>query len=101
MEVDILPKYGLSRHCLGIGKFNRKFYSNGHVVLCDAFAKRAICDDKVELAPLPEICIKCFDFPYCGGIKPCKEPNCTGNYSDKEIVRKRILCYVENFLLNE
>lgn len=98
IKAKILPEYGLSRHCSCIGKFDCKFYSNGQIVLCDAFAKKSVNTPKIEMTLLPEMCIKCFDFPYCGGPKPCEMIKCTGIYDKKNAARNRIIRYVETFL---
>lgn len=47
---------------------------------------------------LPEKCINCYDFPYCGGPKPCDTLECTGLYRKKDAARDRIIAYIE---LNE
>lgn len=94
--VNILPAYGLSRHCRAENILNQKIYSNGYFALCDAISKdKAEPNMKNWLKPLPDMCIECFDFPYCGGPKPCDEKKCCGIYEKKELVRKKICKYVE------
>lgn len=92
---DILPSYGLSRHCLGGNALSRKFYSNGQDVLCDAFPKRPEPITKDRLPPLPDMCIGCLDFPYCGGPKPCDTKKRTGIYADRDNARSRIVTFVK------
>lgn len=98
---DILPLYGLSLNCNRINKLNCKFYSNGENVLCDFFGKNQSLslnnqeniDDDFNI--LPDICIKCYDFPYCGGMKPCDTTKCNGIYNFKDIARSRIKTYID------
>lgn len=92
--VELLPQTGLIRQCRGINPFCMKLYSNGSVTMCDYFQKGSFLENlRTNLSPLPEICIKCYDFPYCGGQKPCEE-KCDGNYKFKSVMRERILEYV-------
>ena len=99
---NILPAYGLSRHCRADNIFNQKIYSNGYFALCDAISKdRAEAKIKNWLEPLPDICISCFDFPYCGGPKPCVESKCQGIYEKKELMRRKICKYVELYYEDE
>lgn len=101
-NVDILPDYGLKRKCDGMNIVNRKFYSNGTQELCSFFPKR---DKKAPgdypspaaphpyLQPLPEQCIRCYDFPYCGGARPCVD--CIGKYEYAEAMKRRICLYLD------
>ena len=101
LQPQILPSYGLGRKCLGYGKFNCKFYSNGQIVLCDAFPKTSKEESKQSLPVLPKMCIECFDFPYCGGVKPCDETTCLGEFRRKQVFLKRIICYVDTVIGKE
>ena len=96
----LLPEHTLSRHCRGISTFDRKFYSNGYVTLCDAFPKENKQNDIPRLLPLPDMCIKCLDFPYCGGPKPCDKESCKGEYMYKENAIERIKTYVRSYFDN-
>lgn len=93
-DSDILPQYGLSRHCSAWNKLNCKFYTNGNKVLCNAIKKNVQLREGEYLPILPESCVKCYDFPYCGGPKLCEEV-CKGKFLNKENVLKRILKYVQ------
>lgn len=92
---NILPEFGLSRHCLNANILNRKYYSNGQIVVCDAIPKSNRNQPLGELISLPEMCINCYDFPYCGGPKPCDTYKCTGIFRNKQNVRDRIILYVK------
>lgn len=94
LEPDVLPQYGISRHCSASNKLNCKFYANGRKVLCNAMFKTLKEMQEEYLPELPEMCIRCIDFPYCGGPKLC-EPECSGAFRDKEGVRQRIIKYVQ------
>lgn len=96
LNPQLLPEHTLSRHCRGISPFDIKFYSNGHVTLCDAFPKKDSQTDIPKLPPLPDMCIKCLDFPYCGGPKPCDKELCNGEYRYKGNAIERIKHYVKN-----
>lgn len=98
MDARILPEYGLTRHCLGENELNCKFYSNGQVVLCDAFPKENRDVPTKRITALPNMCIKCYDFPYCGGPKPCDTAECKGVYKGKVVARKRIISYVNSIM---
>ncbi len=95
---ELLMEFGLSRHCLGENILNCKFYSNGKMALCDAISKDKALDYVERIKPLPEMCILCEDFPYCGGPKPCDIRKCNGYFERKDIVHNRIKKYVELFL---
>lgn len=101
MDAQILPEYGLSRHCLGENKYSCKFYTNGQIVLCDAFPKENRNKPIKRIIMLPDMCVKCYDFPYCGGPKPCDTVECTGIYVGKEAARQRIISYVNSVMKNE
>ena len=101
-DVQILPPSGLSRKCRGTNPLNRKLLSNGTQTLCSYFDKRRDRGAKdypaeimpmQHLPPLPDQCIQCYDFPYCGGIRPCVE--CSGQYQYREEMLARIRCYLE------
>lgn len=98
-ETDILPKSGIGRHCYGQNVLSCKFYSNGQRVLCDAIPKSDGFSNQHFTVPfiekLPEKCINCYDFPYCGGEKPCEKSKCNGIYSKKAINRAKIKQYAE------
>lgn len=101
-SVDLLPPIGLYRKCNGINTLTRKFFSNGTQVLCSFIPKaegmlstnypNSIIPTSY-LNPLPEMCIKCYDFPCCGGIRPCFQ--CSGSYPHKESIKKRIQLYLD------
>lgn len=100
--VNILPPYGIYRRCNGTNTLNRKFYSNGTQTLCSYFSKKQDKEASDYPTPvsslsymhqLPEMCIKCYDFPYCGGIRPCF--NCDGSYHSREFMRNRIRTYLD------
>lgn len=101
-HVAILPPYGLHRKCDGINIVNKKFYSNGTQVLCSAIPKKCSRqpDDypspvipTVGLNSLPEKCIKCYDFPYCGGERPCIK--CDGHYVQHKAMLNRIHLFLD------
>lgn len=92
---NILPAYGLSRQCKASSILDRKIFSNGQIVLCDAFPKS---EQGATIAPLPTLpskCIKCLDFPYCGGPKPCDTVECNGTYAKKNNAISRIKAYMK------
>lgn len=91
----IIPNFGLSRHCSCANILSRKFYSNGQIVLCDAVPKSNRELPLGEMPTLPEACVCCYDFPYCGGPKPCDTSECTGTYRKKATARNRIIAYVK------
>ena len=93
---NILPITGLSRHCSCANVLSRKYYSNGQIVLCDAMPKSNRDEPLGAIPPLPEMCVRCYDFPYCGGPKPCDKSECSGIYSKKSAVRERIIAYIES-----
>lgn len=99
---DILPRYGIYRKCVGINSLSRKFFSDGTQTLCSFFPKRfeknsTDYPNQIEsynyLNSLPEKCVKCYDFPYCGGARPCV--HCNGVYPLKEAMRNRIKVYLD------
>lgn len=92
---NILPAYGLSRQCKASSILDRKFYSNGQIALCDAFPKSEVSASVAQLATLPDECIECCDFPYCGGPKPCDTIKCEGIYAHKDNAISRIKAYME------
>ncbi len=100
--VDILPRYGIKRACDGMNTLNRKFYTNGTQTLCSFFPKKQEKEmsdyperikARTYLDPLPEKCIKCFDFPYCGGERPCIK--CNGSYALRGAMQDRIKLYLD------
>lgn len=101
-EVDILPRCGLSWGCKGKNIINKKLFSNGTQALCSFFPKRTFlesADFPVKLVPtpfvetLPSKCIECYDFPYCGGERPCIA--CNGVFADRKKMRRRIVLYLD------
>lgn len=100
-SVTILPPYGIQRKCNGVNSINRKFFSNGTQVLCSYFDKTLLKSEldypmpimqNSYLDSLPEMCIKCYDFPYCGGMRPCIQ--CNGVYPFREKMRNRIITFL-------
>ena len=96
---DLLPRFGLSRKCPGFDTLSAKLYSNGIKSMCSLFSKELINiiapNDKSNptfLNLLPERCIICYDYPYCGGIRPCI--TCNGIYENKEMEFRKILQYI-------
>ncbi|WP_150844465.1 MULTISPECIES: 4Fe-4S cluster-binding domain-containing protein [unclassified Clostridium] len=93
--------YGLGRKCQGSNILSCKFYSNGSKVLCDAFPPKddlstKLCIENEQiLQPLTDNCVKCYDYPYCGGPKPCDKEKCQGTFNNKEIIRKRIKMFAK------
>lgn len=95
-KVKILPSYGLSRQCRVQSVYDRKIYSNGQIVLCDSFPKKDNFNEFVcPLEHIEKMCLECYDFPYCGGHKPCDAIRCNGKYRRKKIEINRIKKYVE------
>lgn len=97
LRPTILPICGLSRKCRAASIFDRKIYSNGQFTLCDAFPKGGIGDQIPALPLLPQQCVTCADFPYCGGPKPCDTFVCNGTYSHKEDAIARIRTYMKYY----
>lgn len=100
--MSVLPPSGFERKCPGVNKFSRKFFSNGTQELCSFFPKpnvRRPSDFPLPITPacligdLPEMCIKCYDYPYCGGARPCIQ--CDGHFKGKEEMQRMILCYLD------
>ena len=101
-HVDILPPSGLQRKCKGVNSVNRKFFSNGTQVLCSYFAKkkkRDQLDFPTTIVPhtyldlLPEKCVKCYDYPHCGGERPCIK--CADGHKQAEFLKNRIKLFLD------
>ena len=94
---DLLPDYGCLRKCHALNRLSRKFYSNGTITACSFFDPNGqtirFDSSENEIFYLPEMCIKCYDYPYCGGKRPCME--CDGTYKYRELMRKRIIKYTD------
>ena len=66
------------------------------MVLCDSFPKKDNFNEFVcPLEHIEKMCLECYDFPYCGGHKPCDAIRCNGKYRRKKIEINRIKKYVE------
>lgn len=93
---DYLPAYGYERNCRALNLLNRKFYSDGSITPCSFFDKFGkpirFSTTQKDIFHLPDMCIKCYDFPYCGGKKPCVE--CDGKYKYRDEMRERLISYV-------
>lgn len=97
-DKSLLPAFGMERQCDALNPLSGKVYSNGKIVPCSFFDNRGKSillntnNYHMNFTNLPEMCVKCYDFPSCGGYRPCIE--CSGEYSKKENVRKRIITYL-------
>lgn len=93
----LLPAFGMERQCNALNPFSFKVYSNGRRVPCSFFdnSGKSISNDDFfgNFNELPEMCVKCYDFPSCGGYRPCIE--CSGKYTKRENMRKRIVTYLD------
>ena len=101
-QVNILPPSGLHRKCRGINIVNRKFFSNGTQTLCSYFTKKEnkdLADFPMAIAPhayldlLPEKCIKCYDYPHCGGERPCIK--CDDGHRQSKTLKNRIRLFLD------
>jgi hypothetical protein len=93
---DILPRYGLERNCDALNMLNIKFYSNGNTSLCSFFDKNnnLIYDTGCkDISDLPQMCVFCYDYPTCGGIRPCIQ--CGGKYEYSKVTEMKIRKYLE------
>lgn len=94
LSYSILPDTSLTRHCLAENIYTTKFYSNGERVICDAVPKSPRSREFI-FRNLPEQCIKCSDFPLCGGEKPCDDDKCDGVYENKADAIARVIAYTK------
>lgn len=101
-HADILPPFGLHRKCEGTNIVNRKFFSNGTQAMCSYFHKKNDVGPtdfpmpilpSAFLEPLPNTCVQCYDYPYCGGKRPCL--SCNGHFEQSEAMRERIRLYLD------
>lgn len=101
-DIQILPPHGIQRKCNGVNILNRRFFANGTQALCPYFKKEDIrgphdypvrIKPQSYLQPLPPMCIQCYDFPYCGGLKPCI--HCDGQYRGRDEMVRRIKLYLD------
>ena len=97
---ELLPTFGLVRGCSGYDELSVKLYSNGVISMCSLFGKDLknveTKDGKVNplrLNKLPKMCVRCYDYPYCGGLRPCM--SCNGIYKDKNTEILKIIRYLE------
>lgn len=106
-SVSELPNVSLGRHCSAIHSASCKIWADGSIGICDFenFDDRRIINSYQKLSnsdfcnilnkkvfELPEMCLSCYDYPYCGGKKICFK--CDGIYSQKEIQRLKIKSYL-------
>lgn len=96
----LLPSFGFSRKCSGFNTLSIKLYSNGVRSMCSLFGKdlKNVEEKETKVNPLklnhlPDKCIKCYDYPYCGGLRPCIK--CDGVYKEKDITIFKIKKYLE------
>lgn len=105
--VEELPYVSLGRQCAAVHDVGCKMWADGSVGICDfeKFSERLMIESEKEFScsylfdilnkkrlELPEMCLKCYDYPYCGGKKICFD--CNGVYKQKRMHRLRIKRYL-------